>query len=156
MPRPTRKHLDPHDDGAFNEVKLPLTGGCQCGAVRYEIHAHPEEIYVCHCRECRKQSASAFGISVSVVRESVRLISGILERWDRKTDSGHNLQCHFCPRCGTRLWHGDMQAGRKLSVKGGSLDEPVDISRANHIWVSRKLPGVVIPEHARQFPEEPE
>jgi len=39
-------------------------------------------------------------------------------------------------------------------VKAGSLDEPVDISNAVHIWTSRKLPSVVIPEDARQFAEE--
>ena len=43
-----------------------------------------------------------------------------------------------------------------VSIKGGSLDRPVDLTRATHIWVSRKLPGVVIPEGAPQFAEEPE
>ena len=43
-----------------------------------------------------------------------------------------------------------------LSVKGGSLDRPVDLSSAIHIWTSRKLPGVVIPEGVAQFPQEPE
>jgi hypothetical protein len=43
-----------------------------------------------------------------------------------------------------------------LSVKGGSLDEPVGLTGAIHIWVSRKLPGVVIPAGAATFPEEPD
>ena len=38
---------------------MVLTGGCQCGAVRYEIAQEPLAVYVCHCRECQKQSASA-------------------------------------------------------------------------------------------------
>ena len=42
------------------------TGGCQCGAVRYAIGGAPLALYVCHCRECQKQSASAFGISLEV------------------------------------------------------------------------------------------
>ena len=53
-----------------------LTGGCQCGAVRYEIAAEPLTVYVCHCRECRKQSASAFGISLLVPRDALRLLQG--------------------------------------------------------------------------------
>ena len=44
----------------------------------------------------------------------------------------------------------------RLSVKGGSLDEPVDLRDAIHIWTSRKLAGVVIPDDVRQFPEEPD
>ena len=42
-----------------------------------------------------------------------------------------------------------------ITIKAGSLDEPVDISRAMHIWTSRKLPGTVIPPGAKQYPEEP-
>lgn len=46
--------------------------------------------------------------------------------------------------------------GEMLSVKGGSLDEPVDITHAVHIWVASKLPGVEIPEHATQHAREPD
>ena len=52
--------------GSGSPEQPPLAGGCQCGAIRYAITAEPGPIYVCHCRECQKQSASAFGISVSV------------------------------------------------------------------------------------------
>jgi len=131
------------------------TGGCQCGALRYEIAADPHEIYVCHCRECQKQSASAFGISVFVARDAFRLTRGEAKTWSRPTDSGRRLTCAFCPRCGSRLWHETEGAPETVSVKGGSLDEPVDLSAALHIWTSRKLPGVAIPDGARRFPEEP-
>jgi hypothetical protein len=40
-------------------------------------------------------------------------------------------------------------------IKVGSLDEPVDISAAIHIWTSRKLPDIAIPDGVRQFPKEP-
>ena len=43
-----------------------------------------------------------------------------------------------------------------VTIKGGSLDEPPDLSRAVHIWTKRKLAGVVIPEDAEQWPEEPD
>ena len=39
------------------------TGGCQCGAVRYEVTGPPIKLYVCHCTECQRQSGSAFGMS---------------------------------------------------------------------------------------------
>ena len=41
-------------------MQLPLTGGCQCKGVRYQITAEPLTVYVCHCTECQCQSASAF------------------------------------------------------------------------------------------------
>ncbi len=133
-----------------------LTGGCQCGAARYEIKGEQRELFVCHCRECQKQSSSAFGISVLVRRADFRLKQGTVRTWSRKTDSGRTLDCAYCPNCGSRLWHQIAGEGEALSVKGGSLDHPVDLCHAVHIWTSRKLPGVIIPEGAKQFPQEPE
>lgn len=132
-----------------------LTGGCQCGAARYVVSGAPLLVYVCHCRECQKQSASAFGISVIVPRADVRLRRGRVGRWSRATDSGRTLTCVFCPVCGSRLWHEPADPAAPLSVKGGSLDRPPDLSAAVHIWTARKLAGVVIPDGAQEFPGEP-
>lgn len=134
----------------------PLTGGCQCGAVRYEIAGPPVSLYVCHCRECRKQSASAFGISLIVRRRDFRLTRGETKRWPRPTDSGRTLYCQFCATCGSRVFHEGAPSRETISVKGGSLDQALDLGKAIHIWTSRKLPGVLIPEHAAQFAEEPD
>ena len=131
-------------------------GGCQCGAVRYECRDEPQALFVCHCRECRKQSASAFGISFIVPRAGFRVTEGKPKLWSRPADSGHKVTCAFCPTCGSRLWHEDGENLKTLSIKAGSLDDPPDLSEAIHIWTSRKLPGVVVPDGARQFPEEPE
>ena len=133
-----------------------LTGGCQCGRVRYAIAGEPLELYVCHCRECQKQSASAFGISAMVRRAHFHLEQGAVSFWSRRTDSGQRLTCAFCPACGTRLWHQGDDPAALLSVKGGSLDEPPDLGGAVHIWTARRLPGVVIPDGAPQFPGEPD
>ena len=62
---------------------MSLTGGCQCGAVRYTIAAEPLSTYVCHCRECRRQSASAFGISVIVPEAAFALTQGEVRAWRR-------------------------------------------------------------------------
>jgi hypothetical protein len=131
-----------------------LVGGCQCGAVRYAISAAPLEVYVCHCRECRKQSASAFGISVIVPKQAFVISQGGVRTWSRSTASGGELVCTFCEGCGSRICHADARENT-ISVKGGSLDEPPDLANTMHIWTSRKLPGVLIPEHAVRFAEEP-
>jgi hypothetical protein len=134
----------------------PLTGGCQCGAVRYRINAPPRETYVCHCTECRRQSASAFGISVIVEAASLELTGGTPKHWSRPTAGGGVLDCYFCRDCGSRLWHRGRDDQDLLSVKGGSLDQPVDLQDAAHIWTRSKLAGVVIQDHVAQFPEEPD
>ncbi|MFT8245942.1 GFA family protein [Roseomonas sp. BN140053] len=131
-----------------------MTGGCQCGAVGFEISGAPAALVVCHCGQCRKQSASAFGISVRVDASQLRLRRGEPRSWSRPTESGHVLRCSFCGTCGTRLWH-QREGGGTLSVKGGSLDVPIDLNGAVHIFTAGKLPGVVIPAGAEQHSAAP-
>ena len=132
------------------------SGSCQCGAMRFAVPSVPLVIYVCHCAECRKQSSSAFGISFTITRTALRMLHGAPQYWSRRTASGHTLECAFCPNCGSRVWHRSSGHPDTLNIKGGSLDEPVDLGSAIHIWISSKLPGVVIPSAARAFAQEPE
>lgn len=131
-------------------------GGCQCGSIRYELAGGPLALYACHCKECRKQSASAFGISVVVPRTALRITGGTPKFWSRATDTGHTLECAFCPDCGSRLWHQRRGAADTINVKGGSLDAPIDLRPAVHIWTSRMLPGIILSADAETFPGEPE
>jgi hypothetical protein len=131
-------------------------GGCQCGAVRYELNGPIVRLVICHCNECRKQSASAFGVSAFVARRDLRVTQGTPKFWSRPTDSGNVLECAFCPECGSRLWHQRAGGADTITVKGGSLDEPVDLTSAVHIWTSRKQQGIVVPQGARQFAKNPD
>jgi hypothetical protein len=139
-----------------NSMHLARQGGCQCGAIRYELSGKPIKLVVCHCQECRKQSASAFGVSVFVPRESLRLTRGEPKLWLRPTTRGYAMECAFCPDCGSRLWHRRVGVSENISVKGGSLDDPVDLSAATHIWTSRMLPGVLLPPGVVSFPGDPD
>ncbi len=132
-----------------------VAGGCQCGAVRYEISGQPLALYVCHCRECQKQSASAFGISVIVRRSDFRISRGEVKVWSRATDSGGTLACAFCPHCGSRLWHKSV-AATDDQREGRLSGRAARSARRLPIWTARKLPGVIIPDAARQFPSEPD
>jgi hypothetical protein len=79
-------------------------GGCQCGAVRYELTAEPIAVSVCHCGECQRQSGSAFGMSMVMPRDAVRVLHGELKTYTRSSDSGRPVVCAFCPECGTRIY----------------------------------------------------
>jgi hypothetical protein len=130
-------------------------GGCQCGAVRYWLDQEPVVVYACHCLECRKQSASAFGLSMSIRPESLR-VEGRLEAYERPTDSGSVTRCWFCPRCGTRIFHQPSRAGAAASLKGGTLDDIAEVQPVAHIWVSRKLPWVLLDPAVPAFDSQPE
>jgi hypothetical protein len=130
-------------------------GGCQCGAVRFSSEGGAGTLYVCHCRECQKQSASAFGMSLQVPRSGLTVLSGETKVWSRAADSGRRVDCVLCAVCGTRLWHESAATPETATVKAGCLDVPVAMSGATHIWTKRKLEGLAIPEGAPQFIEEP-
>ena len=118
-----------------------LTGGCQCGRVRYSVEALTFIVYACHCRECQKQSASAFGLSLPVALGSLA-IEGRLESWERGTDLGGWTRCFFCPTCGSPIYHASDGAPDRVTLKGGSLDDTSRLRPVAHLWVSRKQPWV--------------
>lgn len=131
-------------------------GGCQCRRVRYQCDSEAHEIFVCHCTNCQKQSSSAFGISFVVPFTSFSVTHGAPEFFEWNSDSGNRRRGAFCSCCGTRLWH--EAANEKVewvNIKAGSFDDSVDVSNAIHIWLASKLPGVIVPSDARQFPGEP-
>ena len=119
-----------------------MTGGCQCGDVRYELEG--ENIltfYRCHCRECQKQASSAFGLSLKIPRTSFHLVSGELDTWQRVADSGRPSVANFCRRCGTRVYHGAADA-EVLSIKAGLLDDIAGLRPIGNIWTDSALPWV--------------
>ena len=57
-------------------MKLPQTGGCQCGKIRYEISETPQSVYACHCRDCQRLTSSAFSMGI-VVPEAAFKLGGV-------------------------------------------------------------------------------
>lgn len=126
------------------------TGGCQCGAVRYVLRRESIACYACHCRECQKQSASAFGLSLPFARDELEL-TGEVATWRRPTDSGSFTTGHFCPACGSRLFHVSDRTPARANLKAGTLDDTSDLRARFHIWTSRKQPWIVLPDDVPQF-----
>lgn len=69
------------------------TDRCQCGEVCYKSLGKSVALYICHCRECQKQSASAFGITLDIRRQGFQITQGTPKYWRRTTDSGGKLKC---------------------------------------------------------------
>lgn len=136
-------------------TQAPVTGGCQCGACRYEISGARPPIYACHCLECQRQSASAFGLSMPVERTRIS-IEGDLACYTRPTDSGSLTDCFFCPKCGVRIYHQSHRNRDILTVKPGTLDATDDIVPIAHLWVSRKQPWVELDPDVPAIATQPE
>jgi len=137
--------------------KTLLVGGCQCGSIRY---AFPKEailtLYCCHCRECQRQAASAFGMSLWVERTAFRITKGEPADWQRPTDAGNVNHAKFCPDCGSRLYHDDGPAAETISLKAGSLDDTAWLRPVGHIWASRAQPWVQLDSGLLIYDSEPE
>ncbi len=135
--------------------EFPLTGGCQCGKVRYHLTAAPVVFYQCHCTECQTQSASAFGQSMRV-RARHLLVAGEVRTFSRSTARDTELACDFCPECGVRLFHRRPQYADRLNIKAGTLDDTSWLVPAGHIWTGSKQPGIILGENALIYAGQPD
>jgi hypothetical protein len=117
---------------------LPLTGGCQCGAVRYVISARPVTFYLCHCTECQRHTSSAFGESLRIARGALA-VEGEPSLTTRASEKGTAREGWFCPSCGVRIWHGSPGSGH-VNIKAGTLDDTSWLVPAGHIWTRSAQP----------------
>lgn len=131
-----------------------VTGGCQCGAVRYRITGPHLVAYVCHCRECQRQSASAFALSIPLSAAEID-VTGTLATYARTTDSGSRTECLYCPACGVRVMHRSARAPENVTLKGGTLDDTSGLVPVAHLWVSRKQPWVRLDPAVPAFETQP-
>ncbi len=116
-----------------------FTGGCICGAVRYECSAEPVMTGNCHCRDCQKASGSAFVSALAVPKNALK-ITGAVKYYDVKGDSGHTVSRGFCSNCGARLF-GKPQAMPDLAViTAGSLDDPSWFRPGMDLYTSSSQP----------------
>ncbi len=132
------------------------TGGCQCGEVRYQLQGEPLTFYICHCRECQKQSASAFGLSLTVPRAAIQIVRGQPKMWTRNADSGRSVTCAFCANCGTRLFHDRSYNRETINIKAGTLDDPNWLRPIGNIWTDSAQPWVTISDELLNYPGQPE
>jgi hypothetical protein len=134
-------------------MRNDMTGGCQCGQVRYRVQLDRPILWACHCGECQKQSSSAFGLSMPAPAAAVET-SGTMGSWSRPTASGGRTTCFYCPGCGSRLHHVADHRPDWVTIKAGTLDDTSALRPDAHIWVSRKQPWVVldpaVPAHSTQ------
>lgn len=112
-----------------------LTGGCQCGFIRYCIHEAPRQLNVCHCTDCQKQSGSAFGMSLVIRPESLTIDSGTVKEFELTADSGRTKTCGFCPECGVRIYN---RTSALCSVKAGTLDNTRSLRPDAQYWTKNK------------------
>jgi hypothetical protein len=125
-------------------------GKCACGAVRYTLKSEPMIVHCCHCRDCQRQTGSAFVLNALIEADRVE-VSGETKPSRMPTDSGKPHDIFRCPQCGTAMWstYGGVTAVRFVRV--GTLDEPTAFVPGVHIYTRSKQPWVGLPDDVPAF-----
>jgi hypothetical protein len=112
-----------------------ITGGCQCGAVRYALSEAPSSADICHCRMCQKAFGSFFAPLTGVPMDAFTLTRGTLAIFK----SSDQAERGFCSACGTPLTFRYVDRPR-ISVSIGSLDEPERFPPQTRSGIEGRLP----------------
>jgi hypothetical protein len=119
-------------------MEAVLTGGCQCGAVRYAVYVQPERTSLCHCRMCQKAVGQPFAAYATVPADKFAWTRGNPPAFR----SSSAAERHFCPACGTSLTFRYVHRP-EMSVAAGSLDQPQRVQPVAHVGVESRLPWMV-------------
>jgi len=131
------------DDGP----RGPASGGCLCGAVRYEAERPLRQATACHCGQCLRWHGN-FGVYTAVPGERLRLVEDRGLKWYRSSDKARR---GFCGECGASLFW-DPAAADYVAIAAGSLDQPSGIQLGAHIFVADKPDFYEIADGLEQYP----
>ncbi|MDV6330055.1 GFA family protein [Asticcacaulis sp. 201] len=99
------------------------TGGCACGALRYEISADPIAMVDCQCRDCQLESGTGHASHIVFAREGAKT-TGDAAQYEMRADSGNMKTRHFCKTCGCPVLMTFAATPDVFTVRAASLDEP--------------------------------
>lgn len=119
----------------MSESRTPiLTGGCQCGAVRYALYAMPTEADICHCRMCQRAVGGPFFAGTQVAGGDFAWTKGEPKAYR----SSSLAERTFCPNCGTPLSFRYLERDQ-MSVTIASLDDPEAVTPTEQYVIESRL-----------------
>lgn len=126
---------------------IAATGGCQCGAVRYQVRGEVRGVINCHCGQCRRFGGH-FGAYTHVEDDQFTLAD---ERGLKWYQSSEGVRRGFCAECGSSLfWKATERSG--ISIAAGSLDQPSGLETSQNIFVADKADYYAITDGLPQSP----
>jgi hypothetical protein len=128
----------------MGELGKRYTGGCLCGALRYEADGEPQFAGHCYCSDCRHASGSGFipfmGFSSSAVR-----FSGETRKFVSKSARGSDAVRNSCPICSSLVFGGEIGKTDSFTIYAGSLDDPSSFRPTIAIFARGRPSWAVIP-----------
>ena len=114
------------------------TGGCACGAIRYEISGEPMAMNHCQCRQCQSQTGTGHGSYLTFPKAAAK-ITGEGREWEVVGDGGTVKRSGFCPACGSPVYLTLPAIPDIFLVRAGSLDDPSRFSPGVVLWTAAGL-----------------
>src|SRR6266446_2186284 len=108
----------------MTKITIPFSGGCACGAIRYESSAEPVAMLHCHCRDCQRSSGGPFSSFVVVPAKGFKLLQGTLRFHASPSEMGGVTRRGFCPECGTPIVGNPEKLPDIVAIRTASLDDP--------------------------------
>ena len=127
-------------------MSTPFSGGCACGAIRYECTADPVFSWNCHCRDCQRASGSAFCPVSYVPKIALTALSSTraVAYYEVQAESGNTVRRGFCPQCGAPVFILAELVPDLIGVWAASRDEPGQFQPAVNVWTASGHPWDVM------------
>lgn len=119
-----------------------MTGGCQCGRVRYTAEIESDDAYLCHCKMCRRATGGASIAFVNVPQDKLRWESE--PDWYRSSPIAHRP---FCSNCGTPLGFSFLEEAKNIDLTLGSFDDPTRFRPVHNYATESLLPAWLDASH---------
>ena len=123
------------------------SGGCLCGAVRFEVSGPGSNLCYCHCNSCRRAAGAPAVAWGTFAYGGFRVTRGTLTEYR----SSPPVRRGFCAACGGALTYRHEARAGEIDVTLASLDEAASLAPRMHVWVGDKLPWVLIADDLPQF-----
>lgn len=133
---------------------MRITGGCHCGAIRYEAEVDPAGVAICHCTDCQTMSGSAFRSNVPARKESFKL-TGTPKVYVKTAESGNKRAQAFCPECGTHVYATSVENQQVFGIRVGTCDQRAELRPTRQIWCQSAQPWAMNIESLARFPRQP-
>lgn len=114
-------------------MKVPFSGQCACGEIRYRVTARPGFSWICHCRDCQRASGSA-NCSILYAPRSAVSVEGLPRYHTVRAESGNAVSRGFCANCGSPMFIVADLVPELFGVWASSLDEPAGFSPVVQVW----------------------
>jgi hypothetical protein len=132
------------DGMAMSESTKRYTGGCLCGALRYEAEGEPRFSGHCYCADCRKASGSGFVPFMGFPSSALR-VSGQVRKFTSKAANGGDAVRNSCPVCGSLVFGGELGKDQMFTIYAGSLDDPSPFRPTVAIFTRNRPTWAAIP-----------